>query len=103
MQENNRLIIFDLDGTLYEDTHHFDYYAKKLCEKLNEPKRKLFTHDYQAVLEGKHPLKMEQFLMWKKILYYTQDHGMVTYACTWEGEPLEQENVEKHLSFYFKF
>ncbi|MEK5176540.1 HAD family hydrolase [Heyndrickxia sp. FSL W8-0496] len=95
MQEHNRLIIFDLDGTLYEDTHHFDYYAKKLCEKLSEPKRKLFTHDYQAVLEGKHPLKMGTIFDVEKDLILTQDHGRVTYACTWEGQPLEQETVEK--------
>ncbi len=27
-----KVIIFDLDGTLYEDTHHFDYYAKRIEE-----------------------------------------------------------------------
>lgn len=30
------LIIFDLDGTLYEDTVHFDYYAQQLKLELSK-------------------------------------------------------------------
>src|SRR6476660_4577892 len=48
--ENNKLkvIVCDLDGTRYEDTHHFEYYAKQLQHKLPTEKHEAFWKDYQS-------------------------------------------------------
>ncbi|WP_052364174.1 hypothetical protein [Geomicrobium sp. JCM 19037] len=48
------LVIFDLDGTLYEDTDHFDHYAKRLSEELPEQKRANFFQDYDDMKKGNH-------------------------------------------------
>ncbi|HEX6923426.1 MAG TPA: hypothetical protein VF149_06340 [Bacillales bacterium] len=32
--ENADLVIFDLDGTLYENTDHFEYLAKQIKSRL---------------------------------------------------------------------
>ncbi|MDF0727383.1 hypothetical protein PY093_11865 [Cytobacillus sp. S13-E01] len=47
VHNKTRVIVFDLDGTLYEDTHHFDYYALRLQEMLPEENRVLFWNDYE--------------------------------------------------------
>ena len=36
-----QLIIFDLDGTLYEDTSMFNHYAHELMLELDEDKKQL--------------------------------------------------------------
>ncbi|SDH92494.1 putative hydrolase of the HAD superfamily [Alteribacillus persepolensis] len=51
-----RIAVFDLDGTLYEDTHHFQYYAKELVSKLPHEKQPLFWEDYYNMLESRHPV-----------------------------------------------
>lgn len=85
--------VFDLDGTLYEDTHHFDYYAKRLCEKLDFSNRKLFEKDYKAVLNGMHSLKIGSVFDVKRDLILRQKNGQVTQAFTWEGESCLQEDI----------
>lgn len=92
--QNTKVIVFDLDGTLYEDTHHFDYYAKKLCEKLDVAKRPLFKQDYEAVLKGSHPLKMGTVFDVEKDLILNQKNGRVTQARTWEGQSLLTDEIQ---------
>jgi FMN phosphatase YigB (HAD superfamily) len=52
--EKSELLIFDLDGTLYEDTDHFDYYASLLQKRLPSDKQKLFIEEYQSMKDGRH-------------------------------------------------
>lgn len=51
-----KLFIFDLDGTLYEDTDHFDYYASLLQQNLPTDKQQAFASDYSQMKAGKHPV-----------------------------------------------
>lgn len=53
-----KLIVFDLDGTIYEETHHFDYYAERIAEKLPDRYAQSFWEDYRDSLEGKHTLRI---------------------------------------------
>lgn len=53
-----KLIVFDLDGTIYEETHHFDYYAERIAEKLPDRAAQSFWEDYRDSLEGKHTLRI---------------------------------------------
>ncbi|WP_236567174.1 HAD family hydrolase [Geobacillus sp. TFV-3] len=53
-----KVIVFDLDGTLYEETSHFDYYAEQVAKRLCETDRPRFWNDYRAVLAGRHPLRI---------------------------------------------
>ncbi|MED3653919.1 HAD family hydrolase [Heyndrickxia sporothermodurans] len=103
--EKIKVIVFDLDGTLYEDTHHFDYYANKLCEKLDIEKQELFRKDYEAILAGEHSLKMGAVFDVEHDLILTHVNGHVIQAHTWDGEPLSEHEVgelyPKELQFNF--
>jgi FMN phosphatase YigB (HAD superfamily) len=55
---NMKLVIFDLDGTLYEDTDHFDHYAKLLAEKVEDNVKALFASEYEKMKKGDHPVSI---------------------------------------------
>jgi FMN phosphatase YigB (HAD superfamily) len=89
-----KVIVFDLDGTLYEDTHHFDYYAKKVEEKLSADKREVFRSDYKAALSGQHPLKIGRVYDAKTDLILTIEDGYVRKAWRWDGAILINDEVQ---------
>lgn len=90
-----KVIVFDLDGTLYEDTHHFDYQANRLKDKLPEAKRLLFEQDYWATKQDEHPLKMGRIFDVVKDLILIQLDNHVQEAYDWEGNKLAAEKVRK--------
>lgn len=53
---SSRLLIFDLDGTLYEDTAHFDYYANLLMQRVGA--KSSFYEEYEKMKQGKHPVNV---------------------------------------------
>jgi FMN phosphatase YigB (HAD superfamily) len=89
-----KVIVFDLDGTLYEDTHHFDYYAKRLQEKLPLTVQDQFVHDYRLFQEGKHALKIGRVYDVEKDLILVQLDGIVQEAYHWDGTPLKNEKMK---------
>lgn len=106
MEKDIRLIVFDLDGTLYQDTHHFAYYAKRLCEKLPKMKQDDFWRDYQAVLTGTHKLEIGTVFDVEEDLILRQHNGKVIKGYTWDGENVSEEKLHaiyqhKPLSFNF--
>ncbi|MFD1017835.1 HAD family hydrolase [Thalassobacillus hwangdonensis] len=90
-------LIFDLDGTLYEDTDHFDYYAAQLKEKLPADKKAEFEADYHSILNGAHPLTIGKAYDIEHDAILTLDPftNKVTEAHTWEGEMWNQTQIEK--------
>lgn len=93
-----QVIVFDLDGTLYEDTHHFSYYADCLQDRLAKEKRRLFKEDYHAALSGKHPLQIGRIYDATHDLILVQMEGRVTQAYEWSGESCSEERVKKLYS-----
>ena len=77
--ENNKwkVIVFDLDGTLYEDTHHFEYYAKQLQHKLPAEKRESFWKDYQSALDLQHALQIGRAYDVEQDLVLVHEHNRV--------------------------
>lgn len=94
--EHIKTIVFDLDGTLYEDTHHFQYYADLLKAKLPFEKQTLFEEDYIAVGEGTHTLKIGRVYDAKKDLILAHHDGKVTNGWTWEGVEVPKEQLASH-------
>ncbi|KMJ59944.1 hypothetical protein AB685_03595 [Bacillus sp. LL01] len=86
-------IVFDLDGTLYEDTHHFQYYADLLKNKLTGEKQDAFEKDYLAVGEGKHTLKIGRVYDAEQDLILAHNDGTVTHGWTWAGQEVPQEKL----------
>jgi FMN phosphatase YigB (HAD superfamily) len=94
MFTNIKVIVFDLDGTLYEDTHHFAYYAKRIEERLSDDKREKFRSDYEAVLSGRHPLKIGSVYDVQRDLILMLRDGVVKEAYRWDGTKLTADEVQ---------
>lgn len=90
------LVIFDLDGTLYEDTDHFDYYAECLAEQLEPGKREEFWDDLQKSRTGGHPVKIGRVYDVEEdlILQITID-GEVLNGWNWSGEKLSNDKMNE--------
>ncbi|WP_180954849.1 HAD family hydrolase [Bacillus sp. V3-13] len=88
-----KVIVFDLDGTLYEDTHHFDYYAEKLRSKLPSELRNSFWEDYQLSVQGNHTLKIGTVYDIERDLVLIQEHNIVKAGYRWDGHPLSDAEI----------
>jgi len=53
MEQTPRTIIFDLDGTLYEDETIFDVYAEELSKFVAPERRSRFLSDWEAAKAGR--------------------------------------------------
>ncbi|MEW5321633.1 HAD family hydrolase [Geobacillus thermoleovorans] len=89
-----KAIVFDLDGTLYEETGHFDYYAEQVAKRLCETDRPRFWNDYRAVFAGRHPLRIGVVYDTKEDLILQLEEGNVREARRWSGEPLMKLEIE---------
>ncbi|MGY4688825.1 HAD family hydrolase [Salibacterium sp. K-3] len=93
-----QIAVFDLDGTLYEDTSHFRYYAERLAEKLPAEKQPSFWRDYEKMLEGDHPVAVGRVYDAQNdyVLEVDPASYVVTRIWTWEGK--ETENKDTYTS-----
>ncbi|MFN7251687.1 MAG: HAD family hydrolase [Anaerobacillus sp.] len=108
MFKEGKLFIFDLDGTLYEGTDHFDYYAKRLLLDVAIENKQAFLRDYEMMKSGNHPIKIGKAYDVIRDTVLTLDPFTlkVVKVETWHGEvwPDEQslEVYSEHLSFDFE-
>ncbi|UOE94460.1 HAD family hydrolase [Alkalihalobacillus sp. LMS39] len=107
MLANYKVVVFDLDGTLYEGTDHFDYYADMLQQQVPVEHRESFKRDYQQIKEGTHIVSVGKVYDVDRDFVLTIDpiNFNVTQAHTWEGEALSEGKVEKlyHQPLSFNF
>lgn len=89
-----KVIVFDLDGTLYEETEHFDYYAEQVAKRLKTADRPRFWDDYRAVLAGRHPLRIGTVYDTKEDLILQLEEGDVREVRRWSGELLPAADVK---------
>lgn len=85
--DDAKLLIFDLDGTLYEDTDHFDYFASSLKEMLSPEKQEDFQKEYEQIKHGEHPVTIGKAYDAVRDAVVTVDPmtGKATAACDWNG------------------
>ena len=93
MNNKPKLIVFDLDGTVYEDIHHFDYYVDLIKSLLPETTQDNFLKDYQLVLNNEHPLKFGRIYDTLNDLIIVQLKNNIENVYTWSGSQLEQEKI----------
>jgi FMN phosphatase YigB (HAD superfamily) len=87
-----RIIVYDLDGTIYDDTRHFDLYAREIQSYLPETVQDAFWRDYEAVVAGRHPaLRVGTFYDAARDLVLEPAGGRVQRALHWDGDPLPPE------------
>lgn len=84
-----RAILYDLDGTLYEDDRHFELYAREVQARLPAPLREPFWSDWQAASTATHPaLRVGTFYdAVRDLVLYPRD-GQVVRALHWDGSEL---------------
>ncbi|MFX3624724.1 MAG: HAD family hydrolase [Ectobacillus sp.] len=95
-----KVIIFDLDGTLYEGTSHFDYYAKQIEETLPVEQRPLFAEDYEKMKRGAHPLTIGKVYDKEYDVILTLDPLSLKAieVHTWTGQKWRAEKVQSIYS-----
>ncbi|MCA0969612.1 HAD family hydrolase [Halobacillus litoralis] len=103
MIDEARCLLFDLDGTLYEDTDHFRYYADRLKEGLDESNRSLFEKDYASILNGEHPLQIGKVYdaEYDLILTVNPFTNEVENVQDWTGEEVEN-NYNARVDYDFE-
>ncbi|NSL50897.1 HAD family hydrolase [Calidifontibacillus erzurumensis] len=90
-----KAIVFDLDGTLYEETAHFDYYANRIKDKLPDEKQNLFMRDYQLAVNFEHPLQIGRIYDVENDLILVEQNGRIIEAYKWNGEPVVKEKLSQ--------
>ncbi|WP_017755221.1 HAD family hydrolase [Calidifontibacillus oryziterrae] len=90
-----KAIVFDLDGTLYEDTHHFDYYANQLEKRITDNHKADFRDDYELSIVYKHPMQVGRIYDVKRDLILVTDNGYVKKAFEWNGTQLNKELINE--------
>ncbi|UCZ52069.1 HAD family hydrolase [Bacillus shivajii] len=101
------LYIFDLDGTLYEGTDHFDFYANRLLNDVPKEKHGQFWSDYENMKDGKHPVKIGKAYDVNRDLAVTVDPMTLTVveAHDWKGnkvDEVERMYGKEQLTFDFE-
>lgn len=90
-----RAIVYDLDGTLYEDTHHFEYYAGLLEQALPPERRAAFRADFAAAAAGRHALRIGTIYDVRRDRILTILGDRVQVVQDWSGAPLESSVWER--------
>lgn len=85
-----QVIVYDLDGTIYDDTRHFELYAKEIQSHLPVQAQGPFWDDYNAVLSGQHPaLRIGTFYdVARDLVLEIKGGNRVVRALHWDGSQL---------------
>ncbi|WP_054754430.1 HAD family hydrolase [Piscibacillus salipiscarius] len=94
------VIIFDLDGTLYEGTEHFNLHVDNLKQHLNDEKKEKFQSIYDQILKGDHPVQIGKIYDGKRDIVWTWDPFTeeLTEAHNWEGEVVNVQDAPKTIA-----
>ncbi|MEQ6388058.1 HAD family hydrolase [Bacillaceae bacterium S4-13-58] len=92
---DSELFIFDLDGTLYEDTDHFEYYAEQLKQELPEALWPEFSKVYEKIVAGEHIVTIGKVydVLRDHVLKVDSMDSTVIQAWKWTGVELEENEV----------
>lgn len=95
----SKCIIFDLDGTLYEDTHHFQHYANLLQKDLDKKDQIKFQEDYLKMIAGDHIVKIGRVYDYiNDIILEVDSYSLkVTEAWDWNGNETSIENYSNPI------
>lgn len=94
--DDKKLVIFDLDGTLYEDTDHFDHYAELLVEKVAGDKKSSFKETYESMKKGEHTVSIGKAydVLHDSILTLDPISLDIVEVQNWDGSSWSNEEIE---------
>lgn len=83
------LVIYDLDGTLYNETRHFLYYAELIRDALPAERRSDYWRELELMWSNRHPLKIGRVYDAERDLVLSVNEQMqVISAWQWAGDKL---------------
>lgn len=89
-------VIFDLDGTLYQDvSFHRRYIAYLLEGTEHEEQTDRFIEIADQILRNNHPVKIGCFYDFKLDCAWQGNRDEVTEVITWDGERLNPEKLNR--------
>ncbi|WP_194840945.1 HAD family hydrolase [Filobacillus milosensis] len=94
------VIIFDLDGTLYEGTDHFNLHVENLKAKLDPEKAEHFQELYDAILVGDHPVQIGKIYDGVRDLVWSWNPftEALTEARNWDNETVHINDAPSHIA-----
>ncbi|WP_175615035.1 HAD family hydrolase [Piscibacillus halophilus] len=94
------VLIFDLDGTLYEGTEHFNLHVDNLKSKLNNDQKEEFQAIYDQILSGEHPVQIGKIYDGKRDIVWTWDPFTeeLTEARNWDDEIVEVTDAPNKIA-----
>lgn len=95
-----KLLIFDLDGTLYEDTDHFDYYCRLMQQRVTDDKKQAFWNTYENMKKGTHPVAIGKVYDIKNDTSVTVDPMtlQVTKVISFDGEEWPEKRIKREYA-----
>lgn len=91
MEARVRAVVYDLDGTLYEDSRPFEAYAEQLSRRLPPDRREAFRRDWEASRAGRHPLRAGTWYDPARDWVLYLDGSAVAEAYTMQGRPVPRD------------
>ena len=96
-----KAVIFDLDGTLYQDyTFLGRYIQHMLKEQLTPQELEEVIQEAYAILEGNHPIRIGYYYSYENQKVYAQESLKPTACYSWDGQVHMQTAAEKNCLFY---
>lgn len=86
-----KVIVFDLDGTLYEDKHHLTHFAEMIRDNLSPKLHENFMIECNNAILGNHLLKIGRIYDAPKDLILISDSKKIIHAYKWDGTCLKKK------------
>ncbi|WP_017186938.1 HAD family hydrolase [Alkalibacillus haloalkaliphilus] len=97
--EQHDLVIFDLDGTLYEGTEHFKLHTENLKANLSSDEQQQFDEHYNNILAGNHPVQIGKIYDGIHDLIWTWDPftEQLTEARDWNNQVVKIDDAPNKI------
>lgn len=98
--EQADVAIFDLDGTLYEGTEHFNLHVDNLKQQLDDEKKEQFQDIYNKILRGEHPVQIGKIYDGLRDIVWSWDPFTeeLTEARDWNNEVVTVNDAPKKIA-----
>lgn len=92
---DSKVLVFDLDGTLYDGTEHYDYYARLLANEIAADKREEYVNDYNRIKNYDHALTIGKIYDSSKDFIISLDPVTMEpiQVHTWEGQLVSKDEL----------
>jgi len=96
-----KVIIFDMDGTLYQDYTFLGRYIKYLLEdSLTQQEIDVKIEESYLILEGKHPVRLGYYISKDSFVVHAHENFLPVKSYYWNGIEKPNQNVVMDKLFF---